>query len=269
MGEAHAEPRQSVGELFKYDSLVGKNDIRLLKLKERSGEQETIDSRIAGKIIHRSLDDAFGSFSTGTYYAISYTWGDPKPADQLWLFETEYLFIVTSAAYILRHVTSDEYIWLDSVCINQTDTEEKPFQLRFMWGIYKYAKEALAWPESIEDTDGLAMELLFDIHYAALTREITGRMPVILPTSSIKFLPELNTSLWKKSRAPIPPDFHFHPERWRALASFLDRHWWSRAWVIQELVAAREVTIMMVAKRKLRTTRYNGNSLMITQLDTS
>ena len=59
------------------------------------------------------------------------------PTDELWVSETEYVPITASAAYVLRRVTGDEYVWIDSVCVNQGDNKEKSIQLRYMWGIYK------------------------------------------------------------------------------------------------------------------------------------
>lgn len=135
----------------------------------------------------------------------------------------------------------------DSICINQEDVKEKSIQLRYMWGIYKYAKQVLAWPGDVGHGGDLAMELLFDISFSSWTEQLTGRTPVDLPISSVAYLPEVNTALWKQSRPPIPPNFHFDPERWSALARFLDRPWWRRAWVIQEIVAAKEVSIMVGA----------------------
>ena len=145
MAGTHIESHQPVGELFQYDPLTGDHDIRLLKLEEKSSKSVITDGPIVGRLVHHSLDGLAKS-SAAEYYAISYTWGDPTPTDVLWLSETEYLPIAASSAYILRRVTPDGYIWIDSVCINQGDQEEKSIQLRYMWGIYKYAKEVLAWP---------------------------------------------------------------------------------------------------------------------------
>ncbi len=241
----HLELEQPIGGHFQYSPLVGEHDIRLLKLVERSSEADITKSRITGTLIHRSLDDLVKEPPTSGYLAISYTWGDPVPTNRLWLSDKEYLPITESAAYILQRVTCDEYLWIDSVCINQSDNNEKSIQLSYMWSIYKYAKKVLAWTGSAEDNGDLAMELLFDITFASLTEHMTGRTPVNLPASSVAYLPGVNTALWKNSRPPIPPSFHFESERWLALANFLDRPWWRRAWVIQEVVAAREVTIVM------------------------
>jgi hypothetical protein len=249
MAGTQTESYQPVGELFQYDPLIRDHDIRLLKLEERSSKSIITDGRIVGRLVHHSLDDLAKS-SACKYYAISYTWGDPTPTDRLWLSEAEFLPIAASSAYILRRVTSDEYIWIDSVCINQGDEKEKSIQLRYMWGIYKYAKQVLVWPGEAEHNSDLAMELLFDIRFGLLTRQMTGRSPVILPQSHIEYLPMLNTALWRSSRPPIPSDFHFDPERWAALAKFLDRPWWRRAWTIQEAVAAKELTIVMAAEKQ-------------------
>ncbi|OAL51769.1 hypothetical protein IQ07DRAFT_586122 [Pyrenochaeta sp. DS3sAY3a] len=251
MAHAHNDAEQPIGHDYKYDPLVGDHDIRLLKVDENPGSI----NRLSGTLVHHSLDEFASESPSFSYHAISYAWGDPTSTDRLWLSHSGYLEINASAAYVLRHVTTEKLIWIDSVCINQNDTSEKSTQLRYMWGIYKFAEEVLAWPGGAEDGGDLAMELLFDISFALITKEITGRTPVYLPTSSVEFLPGnsveflpgTNTTLWKKSRPPLPRDFQLDRERWGALARFLNRSWWNRAWVIQEIVAAGKLTICVGA----------------------
>lgn len=243
MAHIHNDAEQPIGHNYKYNPLVGDHDIRLLKLEENSGSI----SRLSGTLVHRSLDEFASESPSLSYYAISYTWGDPTSTDRLWLSHFGYLEINASAAYVLRHVTTEKLIWIDSVCINQDDISEKSTQLRYMWGIYKFAEEVLAWPGGAEDGGDLAMEFLFDITFASVTEAFTGRTPVYLPRSSLEFLPETNTAIWGKSRAPLPRDFRLDRERWGALAKFLNRSWWNRAWVIQEIVAAGKLIICVGA----------------------
>lgn len=54
-------------------------------------------------------------------------------------------------------------IWIDQICINQSDVEEKSHQVALMSHIYKYCKEVFLWlgedgslfGKTIEDPDEL------------------------------------------------------------------------------------------------------------------
>ena len=270
---------------FQYSPLLNEHDIRLLKLNGNRGDDKAVDDRIEGKLVHRSLDDVLLDPPL-EYFAISYCWGSSEKTDRLWFSKTESLPLTASAAYVLRCVAHDIYIWIDAICINQNNLTGKKLQMGYMWGIYKFAEQVLAWPGhraqkyskvqqsttlyhtkalyfavlcctfgragpgGPDDDGNMAMELLFDITYPLNTKHMTGRDPVELPRPGIE-LPEIEglpTLLWWGSTRPsIPPYFHFDRTRWDTLAKFLDRPYFRRAWVLQELVAAKEVINLVIS----------------------
>jgi hypothetical protein len=237
---------------YEYTPLSN-HDIRLLKVADRN-------DRICGTIINKSLEDIESSSPSVPYYAISYTWGDQTPSDKIWLSETEYLPLTATAASVLTHVTCDDYIWIDSVCIDQNNPVEKASQLGLMWDIYKGATCVLAWPGGCEDGGDVAMELLFDYAYDAITKDLTGRKSVQLswPSTEETLDGDEFALPWMLADSDsggdddddddgsaLPSTFSLHRERWAALSKFMDRPWFRRAWVTQELVAAREVSLVM------------------------
>ena len=240
---------------YQYLPLAQNHGIRLLKLAEDSGSIGNVVDRIDGDLVHVSLDDLAHDSPPFKYLAISYCWGGTPHLDRLWLSDKEYLPITKSAAYILRCIAPETHLWIDSVCINQKDTEEKSIQFSYMWGIYKLADCVLAWPGGPEDGGDLAMEMLFDFKYALITKHMTGRELVVLPRREISFRPGLPTVSWRASYTSIPQDFTLDRERWAAMSRFLDRPWFRRVWVIQEIVAAKEVNIVMGTRQ-----RTNGDT---------
>lgn len=98
------------------------------------------------------------------YRALSYTWGQPyysksrgeKEALQeftlfyYWIRCNGRVFRMTknlfNALTTLVNTLELEYLWVDAICINQTDIEiERPQQVRLMGRIYTSADEVLMW----------------------------------------------------------------------------------------------------------------------------
>jgi hypothetical protein len=215
---------------FKYAALVDRHDIRLLRLSEEENSYP-LQGSIRGRLRHISLEECARDNPETSYLAISYCWGDPVPADRIWLSETEHLPIAASASYILRRLTRKQDIWIDSICIDQSNDDEKSQQVFMMWGIYKFAERVIAWLGGPEEDSELAMSLLFDFANSKVTKEFTGRDPVQLPTiRSLDGLPGFS--------------FKFDQPSWTALSKLLERPWFRRVWVIQEMVAAKGVTLV-------------------------
>ncbi len=116
--------------LFEYTELANKHDIRLLQLEDSTSWPR--QGTIKGKLKHVSLDDFAKSDNPPKYLAMSYCWGDPVLTDRIWLSENAYLPINASAADVLRNISGEQDIWIDPVCINQGDDEEKSRQVMMM-----------------------------------------------------------------------------------------------------------------------------------------
>lgn len=115
--------RDGICQEFSYSNLIGQHNIILLKILPHATDGQ---GWIEGKLIHVSLDDS------PEYTAISYSWGSSEFTDQLWLDDTHYLPLTSSAAHILKNILAPLYIRIDSVCINQLDDEEKSKQVFMM-----------------------------------------------------------------------------------------------------------------------------------------
>jgi hypothetical protein len=81
------------------------------------------------------------------YEALSYTWGDPTPAHKIEcngcsLPVARNLF---SALKALRYSEGPRLMWIDAICINQSDVAERNEQVQYMTSIYRAAVSVLVW----------------------------------------------------------------------------------------------------------------------------
>lgn len=77
------------------------------------------------------------------FYALSYVWGNPGDTKKVKI-NTHVVPVTKNLASFLSHVQNSSStqikFWIDAVCINQEDTEEKSWQIQMMGDIYQRAK---------------------------------------------------------------------------------------------------------------------------------
>jgi hypothetical protein len=90
------------------------------------------------------------------YEALSYVWGDPGNTVSIHVNQHD-LQVTTNlhaALLQLRNSFIDRYFWIDAICINQADEEEKVQQIQLMYRIYSFAQRVLVWLGA-EDTNSV------------------------------------------------------------------------------------------------------------------
>lgn len=102
------------------------------------------------------------TFSPGTYNALSYVWGNPNPRKRIYIDDeaVEVNPNLFAALRNLRDTNSKMCLWVDALCINQLDDEEKTSQVKQMTEIYINAMTVLMWLGESDDDSDLAMTLL-------------------------------------------------------------------------------------------------------------
>lgn len=148
------------------------------------------------------------------YDALSYVWGTTKDPKRVLLDSQEYQVTqnLFEALKELRLRDSHRVLWVDALCINQSDIAERSEQVRSMDLVYEKATRIIAWLGPHEGD-------------SVSTFEILKRAE-----SSGGFGPSLITG-------------HHSFEGLRGLTPLLAREYWSRAWVVQEMGFARELRI--------------------------
>ncbi|KAF7931143.1 uncharacterized protein EAE97_009352 [Botrytis byssoidea] len=108
--------------------------IRLLRLEQSSPDG---DDYCFSLTVHNFCDDVYQP----RYIAISYTWGDFVPLMPIIVNgkRMRVRFNCWYALWQMRHHGVTDYLWIDSLCINQDNNEEKNFQVAIMGLIYESA----------------------------------------------------------------------------------------------------------------------------------
>jgi hypothetical protein len=195
--------------LYEYSPLSNPEEIRLLIL--HSGKGAGI---VECALHHESLSNS------GPYEALSYTWG--SDVLQPILLNQHVFHVRANLASALKHLRrkdSSRVLWVDALCINQADVEERNLQVMRMGAIYQKAFSVCAWLGPEEDNSDEAIGLLKQMR-----------------TSS-----GCNYMLQNLGIKGNNNDFSF--PRWQALSLLMARPWFRRRWVIQEVAFAAEVVL--------------------------
>jgi hypothetical protein len=207
----------SKGRHFEYHQL-DHGHIRVLALSPGDA-----NSPLAGEIRYVSLD------SPGSFFALSYVWGRGLTLTSSAYLETSEgrITFPPSLGDALRAVRETKVpilVWADSICINQEDMGEKVMQIRLMGKIFQAAERVLAWIGHEYDDSQRVIETLTQIWSIS--------QPASSNTLPDDFQPVPAT--WANNKFPSWSDII-----WHKIDSFLDRDWFKRAWIVQEIQLAQ------------------------------
>jgi len=100
--------------------------------------------------------------TTHPYEALSYVWGCSDKHKYIFI-DNQYLAVTLNLhAALLRLQDRDipRIIWVDAVCINQDDEQEKEHQIQFMAKIYGKASRVIVWLGERADDSDIALEAI-------------------------------------------------------------------------------------------------------------
>ena len=184
----------------------GSDEIRFLIL-EPALEDST---SVRAKLINSTLGEA------PSYEALSYVWGDPSITTAVEIDQGDgpsiSIQVTTNLESALRHLRRKDDVralWVDALCINQADAEEKASQLRYIGTIYNQAAQVCIWLGPEENASYQAIELV-----------------------------NLYGSADEDTRLGMIQDAIWLPH-WKALTFLVCRDWFSRRWTVQEIALAR------------------------------
>jgi hypothetical protein len=223
-------------------------EIRLLKILPGSR-----DSEVKCEAMHVSLN------LHPPYEALSYAWQNEDIAVPIILNACPFLVKPNLKAALreLRGTSSDKLLWVDAICINQSDHEEKSFQVAQMKDIYKEAMTVIAWIGEESDGSARAMEFLNEMANRNRGHSYAPKWEGEKFLGNVELSwEELRSMRWGDGKSHIRKGFpilyeddhleFFADSRlsdWQALDALLNRAWWSRTWVVQEVWLASNAVL--------------------------
>lgn len=174
------------------------------------------------------------------YEALSYTWGDAEISEFCQVEDSQNNGIVlgslglrpslASALRYLRYPDATRVLWIDAMCINQEDIEERNEQVKRMTHIYKLAHHVVAWLGEEANDSKLALEAL---HHIGRQLEATRSGRIIASPDATE------PHLWRNDQ-PVS----FDHRTWQALDHLLQRGWFYRLWCWQEIKLSSSHTFL-------------------------
>jgi hypothetical protein len=136
---------------YRYSPLSLRRDsIRLLRLMPNKVESADIHC----ELFEYSLQEPCKG--THLYEALSYVWGNPEKKLPLRIHNQSFDATVNLHAALLRlrNHFMERILWVDAICIDQENQEEKEHQIQSMAKIYSQANRVVIWlGEAAEDSD--------------------------------------------------------------------------------------------------------------------
>ena len=178
------------------------------------------------KVTLKTIDISLGP----QYEALSYTWGASSLNRSIVvndIYELPVTGNLFNALRRLRFHFSTRVLWVDKVCINQDDLEERPHQVAIMAVIYGHATAVNVW---------------LGEHGCTFPLNLKFRLP------SKARIVGWNLHRWMIWLRVVR---NHHTMMNRAILA-TSPHWHERAWTVQEFIVARKVYLCYGRMRTLR-----------------
>ena len=122
----------------------------------------------------------------------------------------------------LRKIRRSTVLWIDQICVDQKNLEERGNQVLRMPDIYSLAQGVIVWLGPEEDDSNVAMEILNDVG-----QDVT--MDWNLQCYRVDHCSNLYSH-----------GLDLSPQQWLSIMNLMARSWFDRLWVVQEICLARK-----------------------------
>ena len=191
---------------------------------------DAMDSRVP-------LSGAF-RFQWGDYAALSYVWGNENLTstiivDGREIQVTQNLEVALRALRERQHFEERFKLWVDALCINQRNYEERASQVKKMQNIYGNAWMVITWLGNEENESDKAIDLILILSNANSERRVK----------------------WLESKLTNEPNY-IGIGSWLALHELMQRPYWTRVWIIQEIVLGSSGVLILCGRRSIEWTSF-------------
>ncbi|KAK5659169.1 hypothetical protein OQA88_1259 [Cercophora sp. LCS_1] len=210
--EKETKPSLAGSDAYDYSPLSELGNIRLIRLMAHEDKEAPIQCQL--------FEYPLKGLGQGAhlYEALSYVWGSEEDKKPIYVQEpdgkggnslagkTRQLHVTQNLHALLSHIRNclfDRVVWVDAICINQQDNKEKEPQVQSMAKIYASANRVIVWLGEASSDTDGAFEALCK-------------------------------SAAKEKISPSTP---------QPILALLERPWFRRIWVLQEVAVARQILI--------------------------
>ncbi|KAK8877497.1 HET-domain-containing protein [Apiospora arundinis] len=220
--------------------------------KERGFLHPPIDSRRqirVLKILLQATGDSldcefdvvdFNGTSATSYFALSYTWGGATGADEVrdihiidGTTKQRVPFCVRRnvwdflASSVVRKDLGGRPVYIDAICINQLDNDEKGHQIQLMQSVYSQALKVIIWLGSS----------MVNAEMSSNLRSLQEHGDWVWTEKKDK-IAGAGTAIGVNGANPV--------DKQKIAVEFISSHpYWNRTWIIQEIMLASDITIIV------------------------
>lgn len=243
----------------------------------------TIMERSYVKYIHKPLDDTgdqirlmkllpdldeagqiqcelkqFNLSEAPPYDALSYEWGSSKSlrdvsieGASLSIRRNLWLFLDT----FRRRVDEDisRFLWIDQLCIDQANTPERNDQVKLMGHIYSTAATVKVWLGPSDGVRMIVIEAMVKREHCCILSDAHCKLDVdqrVFNFGEDDIISMLNQSACDACAYVIETSWAFpDAEQRQSRKDISQLSYWSRLWVVQEIMLAKDVTFYLGALR--------------------
>ena len=259
------------------------------------------DDRIYCTIYHANIREEQPQTE---YTALSYVWGDATQTKTIQLGYHQPLTsedartwpstpssgvecykpfqVTTNLEKALRHLrdrTSERILWVDAICINQSDSEEKHLQIQSMRKVYSNAVEVRIWLGSLGDVQEAIKSdqsrphpklegLYSDLHKGEDARVIISCERVAIERALLAaktYVTSGNCLLSQETNGNRVPD----ELQALGIRIILMQRWWRRVWVIQEATLSKKDPVMQCGDMQIGYRKFLEAAMRYTSRDAS
>lgn len=186
--------------------------IRLFRL-----EKMAEDGKVRGSFVYSDIN------SCPKYTALSYAWGEPNKTRTITIERQNDVKIGENLWWFLQcrglTLKKPRFFWIDAICIDQSNVNERNHQVGLMKRIYSLASNVYIWLGRESENSRIAMEFLANEGMKPLRRQIDDYRP-----------------MWDGKEG-------------NAIRDLFERPYWRRMWIIQEIIHANRLTVWCGSQR--------------------
>ncbi|OCK79122.1 HET-domain-containing protein [Lepidopterella palustris CBS 459.81] len=245
---------------YQYQRLENaKREIRIIYLQpleqqntnENTSHDKSKYHASKGTIIRCTLDHV-SLDEDPRYEALSYAWGNPKEVCPIEV-DGQRAFTTANLASALselgRRICSPRALWIDALCINQKDNEEKSHQVQMMGEIFRQADGVVVWLGQEDGTSASALSVIRQItlpdlwgRYRAYLRRKKTKVDQTRTMKEEANLLDEETEILAELDSRL--DHNGQVAGLDAFRLLVDRPWFERVWVLQEVAMSKDALVM-------------------------